>query len=51
MGNLLTWVLGVGIIGLGVYCLIKGIKKEVNGTGCSSCKGCSYHSCSSRKEG
>ncbi|MCT4619430.1 MAG: hypothetical protein N4A62_08560 [Marinisporobacter sp.] len=49
MENLLTWIIGIVISGFSVYCLVKGIKKEVNGTGCISCKGCSYHSCSTRK--
>ncbi|QXM06837.1 FeoB-associated Cys-rich membrane protein [Crassaminicella indica] len=49
MGSLLTWIIGIPIIGFGAYCLIKGVKNEVKG-GCSSCSGCSEYSCPSRKE-
>ena len=41
MGGLITWVIAVPIIGVGVYTLIKSIKKSVTGGGCDGCTGCS----------
>ncbi|WP_110942875.1 FeoB-associated Cys-rich membrane protein [Inediibacterium massiliense] len=46
----MTWIIGIPIIGLGIYCLIKSIKREVTGGGCSGCSGCSNHQCSSKHE-
>lgn len=41
MGNLITWLIGIPIIGLGIYILVRSIKREVKGGGCSGCSGCS----------
>lgn len=37
MGNVLTWVIGIPIIAFGIYILVKSIKREVKGGGCSGC--------------
>ncbi|WP_129599068.1 FeoB-associated Cys-rich membrane protein [Anaerophilus nitritogenes] len=44
----MTWIIGIPIIGLGIYCLIKSIKKEITGGGCTGCSGCSDYNCPSK---
>ena len=40
MGDIITWLIAVPIIGLGIYILVKNIKNGADGGGCSGCSGC-----------
>tara|TARA_B100000965_G_scaffold273666_1_gene231665 strand:- start:128 stop:277 length:150 start_codon:yes stop_codon:yes gene_type:complete len=46
MGNIVNWIIALPIIGLGLYLLVKGIKKEVKGEGCPGCsESCNMDDC------
>ncbi|SKC81253.1 FeoB-associated Cys-rich membrane protein [Maledivibacter halophilus] len=49
MGGIITFVLAALVLGYGGYALVKGLKREVKGEGCSGCSGCSLSkNCKSR---
>lgn len=37
MGNVISWLIALPIIGFGIYSLIKSIIKEAKGGGCAGC--------------
>lgn len=39
MGNLITWIIGVPIIAIAIYILVKSIKGKASGGGCGGCSG------------
>ena len=41
MGDLITWIIGIPIIGFAKYILVKNIKGKAKGGGCGGCNGCS----------